>query len=273
MKKTTGSDGDAPGRESVHELRLVALLLDLVERHGRSDTAEILGVSYDTVARAAASGRLTGRVSDALARHLLEGTGPQAIAEQRKLLEDLERRLAELEEATTGQVGDGVRSEDRDGTLSRLTEGMESLTRRVEGLETRHLLVDSQASAAIAAPSQTRPMDHLVVSDQPEPDEAERFGGAAPLVAEWRRLRDAFDATPDELAKLLAERDLLDLEIVMIGVCGLTLPPQEYPWDEFEIVDETRRRQRRMAEMREEIRTVKRRRRLRRICTLGVWGR
>ena len=62
MKKTTESDGDAPGRENVHELRLVALLLDLVERHGRADTAEILGVSYDTVARAAASGRLTGRV-------------------------------------------------------------------------------------------------------------------------------------------------------------------------------------------------------------------
>ena len=45
MKTTGGSDEDAPGRENVHELRLVALLLDLVEMHGRTDTAEILGVS------------------------------------------------------------------------------------------------------------------------------------------------------------------------------------------------------------------------------------
>ena len=270
MKKTTGSDGDAPGRENVHDLRLV-LLLDLVERHGRADTAEILGVSYDTVARAAASGRLTGRVSDALARHLLEGTGPQAIAEQQERLADLERRMTKLEEATTEPGGNNVHSEVSDHTLSRLNEEVESLSRRVEGLEMRHGSSDPRPAAAGAAPSRSRPMDHLVVADEPEPDEAERFGGAAPMVAEWRRLYDEFDASTDELAKLVAERELVELELVMIGVCGLTLPPQEYPWDKFELVDETRRRQRRIVEMREEIRRERRRRRLRRICTLGVW--
>ena len=268
MKKTTGSDGDAPERENVHELRLVALLLDLVERHGRADTAEVLGVSYDTVARAAASGRLTGRVSDALARHLLEETGPQAIAEQQELLADLERRITELEETTTEPGGNNVHSEVSDHTLSRLNEEVESLSRRVEGLETRHGSSDPRPAAA--APSRSRPMDHLVVADEPEPDEAERFGGAAPLVAEWRRLRDEFDAASDELAELLAERDLLELEIVMIGVCGLTLPPHDYPWDRFELTDETRRRKRRMAEIREEIQRAKRHRRIRRICTLGL---
>ena len=64
--------------EKVHELRLFALLLDLVGRHGRRGAAEVLGVSYHAVARASSSGRLTGRVSDALARHLLEGGGAAA---------------------------------------------------------------------------------------------------------------------------------------------------------------------------------------------------
>ena len=163
-----------------------------------------------------------------------------------------------------------VRVEDRDGTLGRLQEEMASLTRRVEGLETRQGSSQHGPATSSVAPSTLDPLFERVVSDQPEPDEATRFGAAAPLVAEWRRLRDDFDAAPNELAKLLAEWDLLELEIVMIGVCGLTLPPHDFPWDRFELEDETRRRQHRMVEMRGEIRREKRRRRLRRICTLGL---
>ena len=70
-----GRDENAPGVENVHDPRLFALLLDLVGSHGRTRVAEILGVSYHAVARAAASRRLTGRVSDVLARDLLEGGG------------------------------------------------------------------------------------------------------------------------------------------------------------------------------------------------------
>ena len=47
MNATKRNDEDAPG--SVHDLRVVALLLDLVERHGKARAAEILGVNYHTL--------------------------------------------------------------------------------------------------------------------------------------------------------------------------------------------------------------------------------
>ena len=256
MNATKRNDEDAPG--SVHDLRLAALLLDLVERHGRARAAETLGVSYHTLARASASLRLTGRVSDALGRHLLEGSGTDA-PNLEKRVADLDRRVESLEENSAEQVGKGVRSEDRDGTLCRLAAELESLTRRVKGLETRHGPPD--------------PLLERVVADEPEPDGETRFGTVAQMVAEWRRRRDVFDASTDDLATLLAERGLLALEIVMTGVCGFTLPPSDCPWDRFQLEDETGRRKRRMNEMREEIRRAKRRRRLRRISTLGVWRR
>ena len=85
----------------VHELRLFALLLDLVGRHGRRGAAEVLGVSYHAVARPSSSGRLTGRVSAALARHLLEGGGAAA-SRRAERFADLERRVEALEVARAG---------------------------------------------------------------------------------------------------------------------------------------------------------------------------
>ena len=270
MNQTMGRDEDAAGSRNAHDLRLTALLCDLIEARGRRKSAAVLGVSYSALARAADTGRLSGRMRDALGRYLLERDGPQAIAELRTRLADLERRVAELKEVATGQIGDDVRSEDGEETPSRLGDEMESLTRRVEGVETRHGSSGPGPAAESSTPSTPGPLLERVVADEPDPDEETRFGAAAPLVAEWRRLRDEFDAAPDDLATLLAEWDLLELEIVMIGVCGLTLPPSDYPWDRFQLKAETRRRQRRMAEMREEIQREERRRRLRRICTLGL---
>ncbi len=43
----------------VHDLRLTSLLFDLVEAYGRVKAAEVLGVSYGALARAADTGRFT----------------------------------------------------------------------------------------------------------------------------------------------------------------------------------------------------------------------
>ncbi len=118
MNQTKGRDEDAPEPRNAHDLRLTALLFDMVEARGRRNAAATLGVSYSALAR--------------------------------------------------------------------------------------------------AARSPPRPMAERVVARQPE---------------------------PDELAKLLAERDLLELQIEMIGVCGLTLPPLGYPWDRVKLEYETLRRQ------------------------------
>ena len=98
MNQTMGRDEDAPGPRNAHDLRLTALLFDMVEARGRRNAVATLGV----LVRAADTGRLSGRMRDALGRHLLEGSGPQAIAEQRELLADLVRRTASLGEGSTG---------------------------------------------------------------------------------------------------------------------------------------------------------------------------
>ena len=54
--------------ESLRKLRLTATLGDMIGGGGRVGTAETLGASYRTLVRAIESGRLTGRMSDALER-------------------------------------------------------------------------------------------------------------------------------------------------------------------------------------------------------------
>ena len=262
------------GLADVHDLRLTALLFDLIEADGRVKAAESLGVSYGALARAADTGRLTGRMRDALARHLLDGTA-EFDEDHREQLADLERRLAALEEGAGDTAGDedsqvvGLRK-----ALTKIGEELERHGRRIAALESRGPTLPSASVPVVEHPTPSGPAYELVVSLHPDPgDDEKRFGAAAPLVAEWRRLREEYGAAPDALVKLRAEDELLEMEIVMIGVCGLTLPPADYPWDRFDLEDQTRRRKRRMAVVREEIRRADLRRRLRLVCTLGIWRR
>ena len=264
----------------VHELRLTALLFDLVEAQGRVKAAEILGVSYGALARAADTGRLSGRMRDALTRHLL-GDASDMDEEHRERLADVEQRLTALEKEAgelpgdeDSQADDGDRTERFDDKLGRLNVEMESLRNRVEGVETRQSPPGPRPVPVAEHPTPSRPAYELVVSLRPEPgDDEKRFGAAAPLVVEWRRLREVYRAAPDALAKLRAEVDLLELEMLLIGGCGVTLPPADYPWDRFDLEDQTRRRRRRLAVVRVEISRAERRRWLRRVFTLGLWRR
>ena len=63
--------GETPGLESLHELRLAALLRDVVKRKGRMEAARTLRVNYKTLAAALQSGKLTPRLCDALERLLM----------------------------------------------------------------------------------------------------------------------------------------------------------------------------------------------------------
>ena len=51
---------DAPSLESVHEMKLEALLHDLVKKEGKVRAARTLGVNYKTVARSIDSGTVVG---------------------------------------------------------------------------------------------------------------------------------------------------------------------------------------------------------------------
>ena len=97
--------------DDLWQMRLLLLLNDMVDGMGKVKTAKALGVNYRTLDRAAKSGRLTERMSDALGRHLLLGGG-SAAAQQRERVELLLRTgwtLLEKElrgglEAVVGEV-------------------------------------------------------------------------------------------------------------------------------------------------------------------------
>ena len=61
--------------DSLGEMRLTALLRDMMEEQGKPGAAETLGVSVRTLTRYKESRRLTPRLAGALERHLLEGAG------------------------------------------------------------------------------------------------------------------------------------------------------------------------------------------------------
>ena len=264
---------DKSSGDYIHDLRLTALLFDLGEAQGCVKAAETLVVSCIALARAADTGRLTGRMRDALSRHLLEGT-PDLDEKHRGQLADLERRVDELEEgAGDSPEGDDAQVIKLRQELAKIGEELERHGRRIAALESRGPTLPSASVPVVEHPTPSRPAYELVVSLHPDDpgDDEKGFGAAAPLVEEWRRLRDEYGAAPVGLAKLRAEEDLLEMEMLLISGCGLTLPPADYPWDRFDLEDQTRRRRRRMAVVREEIRRAERRRRLRRVFTLGLW--
>ena len=77
MIDNVGEDGGVDV-ELIRRARLSAMLRELVRQEGPTKTAELLGVNYKTVARAEKSGRITGRMSDALERLLGPVNDPQA---------------------------------------------------------------------------------------------------------------------------------------------------------------------------------------------------
>lgn len=79
-----------------------------------------------------------------------------------------------------------------------------------------------------------------------------------------------FSAATDDVAKLETELRLMDMEVEMIDVHRLTLPPQDYPRNLFERGHETRRRRCRLARARVDLNRALLRRFLRRVCTLGL---
>ncbi len=259
---------DSSSVADVHDLRLTALLYDLVGAKGKRGAAEVLGVSYGALARAADTGRLTGRMRDALTRHLL-GDASDLDEEHREHLVKLEQRVAALEEgAGETPAGEASQVDELREALSKLGEEQERHGRRIAALESRG------PNPAVERSAPRLPLTMKVVSLHPDPGgDDERFGAAAPLVVEWRRLREEYRAAPDALAKLRAEDGLLETEIALIGGCGVTLPPADYPWDRFDLEDQTRRRRRRLAVVRVEIRRAEHRRRMRRVITLGLWRR
>lgn len=258
----------APSLESVQELRLLALLHDLVRQEGRTGAAGALGVHRKTVAAAVNTGRLARWMHDALGLQLMHGGAADApterVAESRwqweQHLEAALRRQREELLAVISAQGQQL----RDAAAQRT----QVLEQRLVALEAQRLEGRGAATvpgATTAAPSATPP----VVSVAPAPGEAAAFGVAAPLIAAWRQARDARSGATDRLTAVRAEERLRELELALIGAYHLTLPPATYPWDALTRRNEVDWRRRTLARVRGERRRAQWRRRLRRVLTLG----
>ena len=164
--------------ESVQEVRLLALLHDLVRQEGQTGAAAVLGVHRKTVAAAVNSGRLSRRMQDALGRHLLAGQATAAptasVAEARRQWEQhlaaaLRRQREELLAAISAQG-----QQLRDAAAQRT----QALEQRLAALESHRQEGDGTATVpgtTTASPSAGAP----VVTVEPAPGEVAVYGVAA----------------------------------------------------------------------------------------------
>ena len=265
--------------ESLRQMRLTALLRDMIDGDGKVKAAETLGVNYRTLVRAEESGRLTERMANALERHLLLGGGSEA-ARQRERVEALEEGVKALEERLrSGLEGlRGVIENGVGGLRDEQAQGMRQLERRLAKMETgrggQEAVEETQeAVEKPAARPAWRPYRDLVTLE-PEPGEEQVYGDATPLIVEWRKARADFLKTLRDgtvLRRAAAYERTLELEIEMIGEHELTLPPRTYPWDGPDRRKQLWMRTQALDRVRVERARAQLRRWLRRVLTLGLW--
>ncbi len=267
-----------PGLESVLELRLMALLTDMVRAHGMIGAAERLGVSRKTMWRARVSGTLPPSLFTALERLARESDEAAATA-QGERTEALESRVQELEgklEAGLHQVHaartaiEEQGEEAAEGVARHLGEVERRLAQAENALREGHIGARGRdwSTSVIGGADGVR---QGVVTLEPGPDEEGGYGTAAPLVAEWRRLYGGGVDEGDRVERAMAEERMRELEIELIEDHGLTLPPATIPWSEGDRRSQAHSRRMTLARVRAERIRAQWRRRARRWLTIGRW--
>ena len=252
--------------DSLREMRLTALLGDLIGEQGKTQAAETLGVSPRTLTRYEESRRLTPTLTGALERHLLEGGG-SAAATQRHRLGMLEDRLTELERL----LREGLAADERQAkALDELAQRVAALEAAGNGKAQANAVTPAGVPASASAPSVSRPRRVYpdLVTAEAEPSEELVYGDvASPVIVQWRQARDLFAAATDAMDILNARERRLKLEVELIEQHELTLPPATRPWDWGDRRQEVRRRN----EMLYEVNVDRKMLKLKRFLTLGLW--
>ena len=231
MKTTEHGIQDSGDVANVYHLRLMTLLQELVRDKGHHGAARVLEIDQQTVAESARTGQLTRRVRQALERALQEGVG-SAAARQRERNDRLEERLRVLEQdhealgrearrrlsVVEGQVGSLRGNHVQGAGLAGVGPGETESGQSAVGT----------ARDTPARSSQRREYPDLATLE-PAADDEEVFGGAWPLIVEWRELKDTHPNEGKGLAWLKDEQRLLELELALLEEHGLTLPPERRP--------------------------------------------
>ena len=259
--------GETPGLDSVHELRLVALLRDLVTTGSRAQAADELGVDRKTLWRSMNSGRLAPVLVMALERRLLEDARAE-LAGREERLDTLEERVGALEQA----LGTGLEAVRREVAVLREAPAHAARQSERRNAQSRTAGPErEQRSGGEGTPRPPwRPYPQLVTSE-PEPGEELVYGEATANVAAWREARRRSREGRRQLERLDAELRMRELELVLIGDHELTLPPAVYPWDRADRRSELWRRRQALVDARVERKRALIRRWVRRLLTLGLW--
>ena len=241
MKEPDGMDAQYERMADAEELRELVLrrfLRELVEKEGKLEAAEALGVNYKTLARHEKSGELTARLSQALELLLLSqdqraGAEGGSAGEQKN--RDLEQRVAALEAGMKE-----LRRELRAVAQARGAAVASGSTASPLGGTTQAPAVDAGHAQAGAAPPvaglglnpHPRPPGRKypeIVTVEPAEDDAAVYADAWPLVQQYRKLRKGHPRVGRGLAWLTVEEQLLTVELALLEEHQLTLPPAEHP--------------------------------------------
>ena len=257
-----GNGAGGPDVEKLRRIRLSGFLRELVREEGKMEAAELLGVNYKTLARAEETGKITGRMGDALERLLGTGDDPE-VAKLRErvdaleggveaLAKELRDGLGEIRAAVAGSAGSQGQDQAQDG------EHDDGAAPPVAGLRPRQPFTD-------------RRLDPEIVTEEPAEDDQEVYGDAWPLVEEWRKLRADHPHRGKSLSWLTTEERLLVLELAMLEEHGLTLPPEKQPLRGFGRKGQTTHRWKALADTRVALRKRKLLRWVRKVLTLWLW--
>ena len=261
-------DGDATANlESLHSVRLTALLHDLMRR-GKLEAAQLLGVNHKTLTAAIDSGKLTPRLSDALEKVLLSRQ-IEAFEDVRERVEELAGRVKAVEEreqAIPGEIEEAVRGE----VERRMTEWTRPAVEEDAG--SREEGAADAVSKDDSSPRQLfRTTLPSVITMEPQPGDERVFGDAWPLVDEWRQLRESHSTEGRGVPWLEDEERLRELEIALVGEHELTMPPDTDPWDSLSRRTQVRWRTQTLERVRRERVLAQIRRWIRRVLTFNLW--
>lgn len=273
----------------LHELRLMALLRELVREHSLRGAARRLEIDHRTIAGCIEQGTLTPTARRALERALHLGMG-SVFEEVTGRLSVLEGRFKEMDghlKSLSKAVEQG--QTESKASLESLVEMVRSTDRKVEKLGTSERgsaasavrTADgkepgsSKTASKEATPKKTtwfprRTYPELVTKEPAEDDEYV-YKEALPAVQEWRELSNGHPVKGKTLSWMKRQERLLEVEQRLIDEFQLTLPPDRRP-----LTKEWRKKQLRWHD--EDLRSIRGRivRRLmlrwvRRILTLGLW--
>ena len=275
-----GDEVEGDGVVDVELLRrahLSAMLTELVRREGPTKAAQMLGVSYKTVARAQKSGKITAHLSTALER-LLELADDPDDGLQRGRMDALEESVKRLEDGM-----ESLAKELRDGLAGVMDAVVKGGGPHPGGEHLSPVGDEADRSGTGAAPpvvglrskrrSMSRRIDPEIVTVSPADDDDEVYGAAWPLVDEWRGLRADHPYHGKSLSWLTTHERLLVLELAMLEEHGLTLPPEKEPLRGFGRRGQTSWRWTALDDTRRALRRRRLLRWVRRVLTLGLWWR